>query len=98
MKCEGIGIGRSLGQEKEKMVEGVDILVGGMHRFQQMSKRRDLFVSNLSWIVIDEVDTIVEGQKNGIETFIENIIQPKLNHENPLKIILSSTTNPRILK
>lgn len=66
MKCEGVGIGRTQAQEEEKVREGVDVLVTGYRRFKRMLDHRKVFLSNLSWVVVDEVDTIFESQMSAM--------------------------------
>lgn len=74
------------------------MLVAGYPRFKRMLNRREAYLSGLSWIVVDEMDTLFESQKSIVNDLFDTIIMPKLQQDNPPKLILSSTTNPPALK
>jgi superfamily II DNA/RNA helicase len=56
-KIEGLNLGKSLNEESEVIENGVDVLVSTYKRLTGFIQRRQLFLSNLEWMVIDEADT-----------------------------------------
>lgn len=62
-----------------------------------MLDNRQAYLSNLSWIVVDESDTIFESQQSIMDDLFKTIIHPKLSKQNPPFLTLVSTTNPPAL-
>jgi hypothetical protein len=44
-----------------------------------MLDNRQAYLSNLSWIVVDETDTIFESQQSIMDDLFKTIIHPKLS-------------------
>jgi hypothetical protein len=44
-----------------------------------MLDNRQAYLSNLSWIVVDESDTIFESQQSIMDDLFKTIIHPKLS-------------------
>lgn len=45
------------------MEEGVDMLVSTFQRLKPLIDKKILFLSNLKWLMIDEIDTLFEMGK-----------------------------------
>lgn len=58
-----MGVGRNLSDEKQSIKDGVDVLVSTESKLNWLLEDRTLFLSNLKWLVIDEVDTLFETAK-----------------------------------
>lgn len=80
------------------------MLVTPYLRFKRMLDKREVYLSMLRWIVVDEVDTLFEGQKGMLQDLLETIVLPKVMSNDShgistnTQLILSSTTNPQPLK
>lgn len=59
-------------------------------------ERKNLFISNLRWLIIDETDTLFETGK--LDKVFEELISRSNNMSEGPKIILSGTTCPPSLK
>lgn len=73
------------------------MLVSCFTRFKRMLDHREVYLSNLSWVVVDESDTIFESQKSMMDSIFSTIITPKLDKENCPVFTFASTTNPPAL-
>ena len=58
LKVDGLGVGRSLVEERKIVDDGVDVLIASHSRLQMQFEKRHIYLSNLKWLVIDEVDTL----------------------------------------
>jgi superfamily II DNA/RNA helicase len=92
LKIEGIGIGRTINEENKLVEDGVDVLVSTYQRIKPLIEKKLLFLSNMKWLVVDEVDTLFEMGK--LPAIMENLlIGAKKSQENSLlEIVLSGTT------
>ena len=53
LKFEGLGIGSSLYQEQKAVTDGVDVLISSNSRLELQLQKKNIFLSNLKWLVID---------------------------------------------
>jgi ATP-dependent RNA helicase RhlE len=53
LKVEGLGIGRTLKEEKQTIMNGVDLLMSTYSRLSMQLRQNNLYTSHLKWIVID---------------------------------------------
>lgn len=58
LKVEGLGIGKTLKEEKQSVINGVDLLISTYSRFSMQLQKNNLYTSHLKWLVIDETDTL----------------------------------------
>jgi superfamily II DNA/RNA helicase len=96
IKVEGLGLGRSLNDERRSIMDGVDILISSHAKMQTQLENNSVYLSNLKWLVVDETDTIFEIGK--LEKVIREFLERTKNMANPPKILFSGTTSPPDLK
>lgn len=53
LKVEGLGVGRTLYEENNAIKNGVDILITSNVKLQRQLENKNLFLTNLKWLVID---------------------------------------------
>ena len=96
LKVEGLGVGRTLYEENNSIKNGVDILITSNVKLQRQLDNKNLFLTNLKWLVIDETDTLFETAK--LQKIINDIVLRAMTMNNPPKIVFSGTTNPKDLR
>ena len=102
LKVAGLNSGRTLRKESEVLDEGVDVLAGTLERIKKHS--HDLHLSYLSYLVIDELDTLIDGGngdklKNLIEAVkARQLLQKDTKGQIPKIIFVSATFTPDIDK
>ncbi|EAS07110.2 type III restriction enzyme, res subunit (macronuclear) [Tetrahymena thermophila SB210] len=72
--CLGVNNSKVFMREKKALDEGVDVLIGTPDRIERHREKGNLFLSNVSYFVVDEADTFLDsGYKEVIETYIKTI-------------------------
>ena len=85
--------GSPIGPQRQKLRDGVDIVVGTPGRVMDLQQRKSLILDNIKYAVLDEADEMLDmGFVEDIETILKNTPKDK-------KMLLFSATMPRpILK
>lgn len=96
LKVEGLGIGRSLKEEKQSIINGVDLLMSTYSRLSMQLRQNNLYTSHLKWIVIDETDTLFETGR--IEEVFKEVVNRTKNMPEGPRILLTGTTSSPELK
>lgn len=89
LTVESFYVGKKFKSEKELSKNGIDILITTPERFKNHWSKNNVFITKLSHLVIDELDTLLDA---GNEEFIKEITLPLLK-KNETQIILASTTS-----
>ena len=62
LRCLGLTSAQKIkNEEKELTEDGVDVAVSTIDRVERHHERNSLFVSKLRFLVIDEVDTLIDS-------------------------------------
>jgi superfamily II DNA/RNA helicase len=85
-------------EERKSIDNGVDVLVSTYPRLTPLLDKGELFLTNLKWIVVDEIDTLYEMGR--LSAIVERLLikSEELKEERNIKIILSGTTNSQELQ
>lgn len=94
-KIEGINIGRTMVEERKTIENGVDILVSTYLRLTPLLDKGELFLTNLKWIVVDEIDTLYEMGR--LSAIVERLLM-RFGEEGSVRMILSGTTCSKELR
>ena len=53
--------------------------MSGYQRFKRMLDRNEIFMSNLKWVVVDEIDTLFESQKSMVDQLFKTVVHSRLS-------------------
>ena len=73
VKIKAVGISGALGYKKEKefLDGGANIVVTTLGRFEKHYSKKNIFFSNVKYVVMDEIDTLLDsGLEEVINTYI----------------------------
>lgn len=71
LKAFAANADNSFVDEKKKLSEGIDILISTPERLETLKYRKFLFMSNLSFFIVDEADTFLDsGYQELISAYI----------------------------
>jgi superfamily II DNA/RNA helicase len=73
---ESFYVGKNFNTEKEACKRGMDILISTPERFKNHWSKNNVFISKLTHVVIDEMDTLMDA---GYDEFIKNFADNFLN-------------------
>jgi len=88
---ESLFVGKKFSFERKSSKEGVDILISTPDRFKNHWDKKNVFVTKLTHVVIDELDTLLDS---GYEDFLKKISNIILKY-NTEEIMKNSDVNPQ---
>jgi len=66
-------------REKDKLLEGCDVVVGTLRRIEQHINRKSLFTSQVQTIIVDEADTILDaGDEQALGYFMRIVVNKEV--------------------
>ncbi len=84
-----------IGTSEEELKNGVDVLITNIYQLQKMRKHQNVYFSNLSMVVLDEIDTFLEcGYREEIITLLDEM--KSQYNKRFLLLFVGSTMNPGI--
>ena len=80
LKCLGLTGAQKFKVEKDILQEtGVDIAVGTIDRLLKHKEHKSLFISKLKFLIIDEVDTLIDS---GNEEYLGELCRAVIKRQN----------------
>jgi len=97
LKVEAFYVGRKYNSEVKCSEEGIDILITTPERFQNHWEKGNVYSTKLSHLVIDELDTLLDGgNEEFIKTIMESFLKPTKDNITKQVILCSATTTKHI--
>lgn len=102
LKVKSLFVGQDFSKEREFLEKGVDILITTPERLKRHWVKENVFLTNLNFLVIDELDTLLDaGYSDLLEEMMKISIRrgvynvenkKKISEEVFFKLIMASTT------
>lgn len=102
LKVKSLFVGQDFSKEREFLEKGVDVLITTPERLKRHWVKENVFLTNLNFLVIDELDTLLDaGYSDLLEEMMRISIRrgvynienkKKTNEEVFFKLIMASTT------
>lgn len=89
---ESLFVGKKFSFERKSNKDGVDIIISTPDRFKNHWDKRNVFVTKLTHVVIDELDTLLDS---GYEEFLKHISNIILRYNS--ESILKNSTDENVL-